>query len=95
MIELLGWAKEEADVHRLPAHAAALTQAIDQLRWRSVEDELPEDTKAVLVRRPTNKCSYTAWYNGDWNGFYAPDYSVLHWQSEITHWLPIPAAPEE
>jgi hypothetical protein len=51
--------------------------------WRSVKDELPEDTTLVLTV--------------DVRGWYAIAYFGSEWHGndfEVTHWMPLPSLPE-
>ena len=69
----------------------ALEQAIDQLRWRSVEDELPEMIGDCLVVYVDDVNGFT---NIAW-GFFN---SKKKWFAENervypTHWKPLPEQP--
>ncbi len=70
--------------------------AREQSMWRSVEEELPEKYKVVLVWIPSAKFSdaqYTgAYYDGeDW---------IIHYGTEVrlakpTHWRELPSLPDK
>ena len=76
----------------------ALTQAIDQLRWRSVEDELPETSKEThegdyVLCAGGDMPPFVAWYNE-----ITDSWTVAHWLAssapvKVTHWMPLPEQP--
>ncbi len=57
--------------------------------WISVKDRLPEDFSEVLIAFGGGVS--IACYDGDWR---EPVYPMLPLLS-VTHWMPLPAAPEE
>lgn len=58
-------------------------------KWISVKDRLPEVGKRVLVYRKNIKMSSTDQYDA-----FPGDRFSFHY-SEVTHWMPLPAAPGE
>ena len=59
--------------------------------WVSVEDRLPEDTRAVLVWDPLYENRYTMyWKEGQWF-FFGGSGEV---DCNITHWKPLPESPK-
>ena len=68
----------------------ALTQAIDQLRWRSVETELPEDDVRVLCI--VNGCvdiGIHSYCDGEWLWMFTSG-----WSTDVEQWRPI-TPPEQ
>ncbi len=55
--------------------------------WISVEDELPEEGKLVLVT--SHSGCFVGFYDGGWfsNG------RVVQREVMVTHWMPLPQAP--
>lgn len=78
-------------VREIDAHAervAGLEAQLDQYRWRRVEDELPERFLDVLV------VDDDGWHFVAYNasGRWCPNHPDM---STVTHWMPLPPAPEE
>lgn len=77
---------------------AECEEAIDKLRWRSVEDELPELRTDVLVHT-VGGCavafldSYREW-TIDHPVTTTYDMSSAIIDGEVTHWMPLPESPE-
>jgi hypothetical protein len=87
--ENMGELYEKIVLDDLDSLDMALT-ALDQLRWRDADKELPEELTAVLVyghcdnklKRGMDVC----WIcHGRWTSWFVND---------ITHWLPLPTPPE-
>jgi len=100
--------QELADPHRLARHSKRLVEELrarvaelerDAARWISVEDRLPEcDMRdgsigiEVLVYPPVERGEQTAFYGRRVStepGFYKYGAEI----GNITHWMPLPAAP--
>lgn len=66
--------------------------------WVSVEDRMPEIRHAVLVYTPHYKNIWAASMHEDKNWYiWSPGGGVLldpDWYGPITHWRPMPSAPE-
>lgn len=66
--------------------------------WISIEDRLPETRHAVLVYTPHHKNIWAASMHEDGNWYiWSPSYRILldpDWYGPITHWMPLPEAPE-
>jgi hypothetical protein len=69
--------------------------------WISVKDRLPENMQTVIyrlsvptVKGPTWKIDYGEW-DANEQRFFGEffDYRDLQW--DVTHWMPLPAAPKE
>jgi len=81
-------------IERLTAENAALREKVPQ--WISVEDRLPEvwkDEDGVLV----NYMIYTPEFGADIGNYHA---KAKRWlcmaiPCTVTHWMPLPEAPEE
>jgi len=59
-------------------------------RWRSVEDELPEEGVHVLAHELGD--TFLAWYGDDGDGlWYLPDGD---YGFTLSHWMPLPTPPE-
>lgn len=66
----------------------------EQAGWIPVSEKLPENKKAVLIWCPMYKNIYTAYLDpsdNTWQHFG----SHLHSCSNVTHWMPLPAPPQE
>ena len=75
-------------------------------QWISVDDRLPEESglyitfgcTAVPVRMPHNfdkdMGKFGVWWDYDTDGKKHPRYRFIE-AEDITHWMPIPPAPEE
>jgi len=85
----------------------ALTQAIDQLRWRSVENELPdvEDAMIVVCMNAVSEFGhpYTAKQAMDIAFYSSGKWWYEAWPEsvkedniidDVTHWMPLPKPPE-
>ena len=60
--------------------------------WISVKDRLPEVGKKVLVYCKENKNDYEIGaYSDTYRGFFVRQ----TWYENITHWMPLPPAPED
>lgn len=76
------------------------------MEWISVEDQLPELNQSVLVYDCENGCR-NAVYESPKEGTIAfnrgdkPRFSIVNWVScsaeywNVTHWMPLPAPPQE
>lgn len=78
-------------VNKHGENAGSIDWAIDQLRWRRVEDELPEERGlAVLVCTENGNPTTAIFYGLAWNGKSdergPPIWSV---RGNVTHWRPI------
>ena len=61
--------------------------------WVSVNEDMPADTKAVLVWRPERRNKYTAyWRDGCWSHFGGSNRALIE---EVTHWMKTPEPPKE
>jgi hypothetical protein len=69
---------------------AALSQLLDQTRWRSVEEELPGDDREVLAFTNDGEYYVATALDGKWR---ADSFTDLG--ETATHWQPLPPAPEE
>lgn len=63
-------------------------------KWIKVSDRLPRYDTSVLAVRAGNVCNMGMCPNGLW---YTDGYGieVKKYYDDITHWMPLPAAPEE
>ena len=57
--------------------------------WISVDDELPEDGKEVLVYRNNYGCRIEIYYEGFWGVD-----NLMEKFYPVTHWQPLPDAPK-
>ena len=65
----------------------------EEREWISVEERFPEDTKAVIVRCPERRNTYTAnWSYPHW--YYFGGNSSEKLTEDVSHWLPLPPPPE-
>ena len=86
-------------IERLTAENAALREKVPQ--WISVEDRLPEPGVPVLVNyigtdglpSADGVVAWTDWGALWWEGSLADSESEV--TVPITHWMPLPEAPEE
>jgi hypothetical protein len=69
-------------------------------RWIPVEEKLPEGAKDVLIRYRVSaqsglvdSCMSVGWLDGD--GHWYGHHNQYFEQEDVTHWQPLPAAPEE
>lgn len=81
-------------IERLTAENAALREKVPQ--WISVEDRLPEawkDEDGVLV----NYMIYTPEFGADIGNYHAmaKRWLCMAIPCTVTHWMPLPGAPEE
>ena len=81
-------------IERLTAENTALREKVPQ--WISVEDRLPEawkDEDGVLV----NYMIYTPEFGADIGNYHAMDkrWLCMAIPFTVTHWMPLPEAPEE
>ena len=89
-----GCSKVSADlIERLTAENAALREKVPQ--WISVEDRLPEvwkDEDGVLV----NYMIYTPEFGADIGNYHAKEkrWLCMAIPCTVTHWMPLPGAPE-
>ena len=65
-------------------------------KWVSVEDRLPEDCKKILVVNGHGYISISSLWRKDGSKWTWVD-STGHFNhvNDITHWMPLPAAPKE
>lgn len=87
-------AKAAETIERLTAENAALREKVPQ--WISVEDRLPEawkDEDGVLV----NYMIYTPEFGADIGNYHAmaKRWLCMAIPCTVTHWMPLPGAPEE
>lgn len=87
-------AKAAEAIERLTAENAALREKVPQ--WISVEDRLPEawkDEDGVLV----NYMIYTPEFGADIGNYHAmaKRWLCMAIPCTVTHWMPLPGAPEE
>jgi len=69
-------------------------QLLEDRRWISVEERLPEENGMYLVWDPSENVHDFAMYEGNWCYSFPPFDPILHDTSdEISHWMPLPAAP--
>ena len=80
---------EAADL--IEAQAAEIEKLKAQVpRWIPAADKIPPDQEEVLVLTQSK--------NGVRNvdkGYWAIDHFIHRGRSEVTHWMPLPEAPEE
>lgn len=76
--------------------AALAAQAQQESQWISVEERLPEKFVDVVVYpRPTDYICEAAWLGDAWYwSDYELNFGVITNKCVVTHWLPIPPAPE-
>ena len=85
-------------------HIAALQKKIEKLRgrlprWIPVEERLPEYGVRVLATDMYEGDDYTGiWtreeYKDDADGCWYDDHGWWHASDDVTHWMPLPKAPE-
>ena len=64
-------------------------------QWISVKDRLPDEDGLFLIYKlgkPWTPSISTCQYNSKPGGSHR--WTHLHWSSTITHWMPLPKAPE-
>ena len=73
-----------------------------QYRWISVKDRLPEQDVAVLIygqvlNNPPEVIGVRRRYNGDqeWKHTWESEDGFIYREDDVTHWMPLPAAPKE
>lgn len=75
---------------------------MNEMKWISVKDRLPEIGQEVIVYCPSCKRKVTALcrliryeeaVNFYWDNSYGG--SNIHVQDAVTHWMPLPEAPKE
>ena len=80
-------------IERLTAENAALREKVPQ--WISVEEQRPEPGKRVLATDGVFVGEACRWKSGEWRRYD----DCLCWfvltGHEVTHWMPLPEAPEE
>lgn len=72
------------------------SQAQQESQWISVEERLPEKFVDVLVHpRPTDYICEAAWLGDAWYwSDYELNFGVITNKCVVTHWMPLPPAPE-
>ena len=73
--------------HPEEALKMAISALMEQPRWISVEDRLPEDDVDVLTRRATGM-------NVETHCGFRWDYDEYNGKWRVTHWMPLPEPPE-
>ena len=95
--------KQEQDAAYIAAaNPAVVDTLIDRLRkaeaaskWISVEDRLPNKYEEVLVwPNPTDYCNTAQLYGDKWKYVEYSIWGVEHVGCQVTHWQPLPAAPD-
>jgi hypothetical protein len=73
--------------------AARLEELVQERRWISVGERLPDDLRRVMVMAPGLYGAQVAWLlNGKWHdGIGYPDDAI---DCRVTHWQPLPPGPE-
>jgi hypothetical protein len=88
------WASGAVDL--MEDAASALRQLLEERKWKTIESA-PKDGTEILIRGtaysmlvPDPITTVAKWDNGWWGNHHnAPDYT------NVTHWMPLPAPPEE
>lgn len=65
------------------------------MKWISARDATPEVEEEVLIFLANGKWPgiYISWWEGDgWANL--PGVCTLHHEYKVTHWMPLPEAPE-
>lgn len=80
---------EDPDSSLLPDAATAITDLLARLEWVSVEQQMPEEGRPVLVwcrsRMSTRHATVSTFYDGKWS----------RRVRDVTHWMPLPEPPKE
>lgn len=88
--------KRAADlIERLTAENAALREKVPQ--WISVEDRLPEAWKNEEDNTLINYMIYSPYFGVDIGNYHkeAGTWLCMALPCTVTHWMPLPEAPEE
>ena len=87
---------DDSDTILKQTHKAAAPQ------WISVKDRLPEEDIAVLVygqvlNDPPDVIGVRRRYKGDqeWKYTWESEDGFIYREDDVTHWMPLPAAPKE
>lgn len=89
--DMLGADYERAETRAIDI-IPKLCDALEKYRWIPVTERLPEDAALVLIY-PVDDEAASAQYWQQSNHFRMWDYCVK--PGDVTHWMPLPAAPEE
>lgn len=82
-------------IERLTAENAALREKVPQ--WISVEDRLPEAWKSEEDNMLINYMIYSPYFGVDIGNYHkeAGTWLCMALPCTVTHWMPLPGAPEE
>ena len=64
----------------------------EERRWRKFPDENPEDWETVVVRMSDGFYDIAAYMSNGQGWYFGEGY---HKPEDVTHWMPLPKAPEE
>lgn len=92
LVELLGRCAVEESITIEPVAESRLVDflvnhGVTVQEWISVEDRLPEDSANVLVCHKNGLVTTNAWLGANW--------WFKNERNPITHWMPLPLAPED
>ena len=96
------WERDEQVMEDLRNEIAKRDQTINQLRqkeealkaereWIPVDERLPEDSSEVVVKVHAGGSDIACYMNGGWKETYYKD----PYDDAITHWMPLPKAPNK